>query len=137
MTIPIRATTTKYLLLLVTCWTVADGFVTSPRPSTVGKLVPSVTALFSTTEEEKQTKEPTISEAVNGDQQQGLAQPNPDSEGLPWWWEFVWKLGIMQKGEPGTPMEFGDTANVIRTNIEQIYGGYPSLDGCPLAGRNL
>lgn len=66
--------------------------------------------------------------------------PEDDSdppEGLPWWWEFVWKLDVMQKGEDGAEMTFGDTANVLRTNIEQIYGGYPSLDGCPLAEGEL
>jgi len=62
-----------------------------------------------------------------------VAQVDPDAEGLPWWWELVWKLDIMQKGEQGTEISFGDSANVLRTNIEQIYGGYPSLDGCPLA----
>jgi len=39
----------------------------------------------------------------------------------------------MQKTPPGTTCQFGDSANVLRTNIEQIYGDYPSLDGCPLA----
>jgi hypothetical protein len=56
-----------------------------------------------------------------------------DAEGLPWWWELVWKLDLMKTGEPGEEIIFGDSANVLRTNIEQIYGGYPSLDGCPLA----
>jgi len=59
--------------------------------------------------------------------------PGPDADGLPWWWELVWKLEIMKTGEPGNEIIFGDSANVLRTNIEQIYGGYPSLDGCPLA----
>lgn len=54
-------------------------------------------------------------------------------EGLPWWWDMVWKLDMMKTGEPGTDVIFGDSANVLRTNIEQIYGGFPSLDGCPLA----
>ena len=128
----IRAIAAESLLFLVACWKAADGFLTSPRTST---LVHRVPALFSTTEE-KETKELTTVAAVNGDQKQELAQPNPSAEGLPWWWELVWKLDIMQKGEPGTPIEFGDTANVLRTNIEQIYGGFPSLDGCPLAGRS-
>jgi Cytochrome P450 len=57
----------------------------------------------------------------------------PNADGLPWWWELVWKLDIMKTGEPGKEIVFGDSANVLRTNIEQIYGGYPSLDGCPLA----
>ena len=62
------------------------------------------------------------------------AGEDPDVEGLPWWWELVWKLDIMKKGTEGEPIIFGDSANVLRTNIEQIYGGYDSLDGCPLAG---
>jgi cytochrome P450 len=60
-----------------------------------------------------------------------------DVEGLPWWWENVWDLDMMKKGEPGNKIIFGDSANVLRTNIEQIYGGYPSLDGCPLAEGEL
>jgi len=60
-----------------------------------------------------------------------------EAEGLPWWWELVWDLDMMKLGEPGTPMILGDTANVFRTNIEQIYGDYPSLDGCPLAEGEL
>jgi cytochrome P450 family 97 subfamily B polypeptide 3 len=62
---------------------------------------------------------------------------DPNADGLPWWWELVWKLDVMQKGEPGAAVTFGDSANVLRTNIEQIYGGYPSLDGCPLAEGEL
>ena len=54
------------------------------------------------------------------------------SDGLPWWWEMVWDLDVMKRGEPGTDIIFGDSAHVLRTNIEQIYGDYPSLDGCPL-----
>lgn len=37
-------------------------------------------------------------------------------------WDFVWKLPVMQKGEQGAPIKFGDVANVLRKNIEQIYG---------------
>jgi cytochrome P450 family 97 subfamily B polypeptide 3 len=60
-----------------------------------------------------------------------------DAGGLPWWWEWVWQLDIMKLGEPGTAVTFGDSANVLRTNIEQIYGNYPSLDGCPIAEGEL
>ena len=56
-----------------------------------------------------------------------------DVEGLPWWWEYIWKLPQFQLGQPGTDCTFADSAHVLRTNIEQIYGGYPSLDHCPLA----
>jgi hypothetical protein len=103
------------------------------------RLAISVATLFSTTEEKKETDQSTpagdgfgVNDAgtVNGE-----VSPDPNAEGLPWWWELVWKLDIMKKGEPGEPIKFGDSANVLRTNIEQIYGGYPSLDGCPLAGR--
>lgn len=59
------------------------------------------------------------------------------SEGLPFWWEAVWKLPIMKRGTPGEAIVFGDSAHVLRTNIEQIYGDYPSLDGCPLAEGEL
>ena len=61
-----------------------------------------------------------------------LAEKETNSDGLPWWWELVWDLDIMKRGEPGTDIIFGDSAHVLRTNIEQIYGDYPSLDGCPL-----
>eukprot|EP00550_Attheya_septentrionalis_P009816 CAMPEP_0198284208 /NCGR_PEP_ID=MMETSP1449-20131203/3698_1 /TAXON_ID=420275 /ORGANISM="Attheya septentrionalis, Strain CCMP2084" /LENGTH=634 /DNA_ID=CAMNT_0043981165 /DNA_START=193 /DNA_END=2097 /DNA_ORIENTATION=- len=56
-----------------------------------------------------------------------------DVEGLPWWWSLVWDLDMMKRGDAGTDCIFGDSAHVLRTNIEQIYGGYDSLDGCPLA----
>ena len=56
-----------------------------------------------------------------------------DAEGLPWWWEYIWKLPAMKPGAPGTDCTFADSANVLRTNIEQIYGGYPSRDRAPLA----
>jgi cytochrome P450 len=44
---------------------------------------------------------------------------------------------MMQRGQAGENIQFGDTAHVLRTNIEQIYGNYPSLDGCPLAEGEL
>ena len=85
--------------------------------------------LFATVEDEKTKSE--------DEQDSANAEINPDAEGLPWWWDMVWKLDVMQKGEPGTDCTFGDSANVLRTNIEQIYGGYPSLDGCPLAEGDI
>ena len=130
----IRATP-EFVLLLASCWTACNAFVASPRPWTVGQQTPTATTiLFSTTEEEKKTTEAPVSRAVDGDNKEEPVV-DPDAEGLPWWWELVWKLDVMQKGVEGNPITFGDTANVLRTNIEQIYGGYPSLDGCPLAGE--
>lgn len=57
--------------------------------------------------------------------------------GLPWWWEMVWKLDFLKLGTPGTDIILGDSANVLRTNIEQMYGGFQSLDQCPLAEGEL
>ncbi len=56
-----------------------------------------------------------------------------DAEGLPWWWDGIWSLPALKPGEEGTPNTFADSANVFKTNIEQIYGGYPSLDKAPMA----
>jgi len=87
---------------------------------------PTRSVVWSTTEEKKTTQNDTPTpEPPKND--------GPDSDGLPWWWEMVWELDIMKTGNQGDEITFGDSANVLRTNIEQIYGGYPSLDGCPLA----
>lgn len=99
-------------------------------------------ALFSTTEDK--TDEQTDNKAGEPATMKGevassviTTEKNPDAEGLPWWWEMVWDLDIMQVGKSGEEISFGDSANVLRTNIEQIYGGFPSLDGCPLAEGEL
>ena len=102
-----------------------------PKPVGVDTVRLETTKAFSSLKDPPQ-KEEAISTVVNVD----VSAPPPQeekSDGLPWWWELVWKLDIMKKGEPGKDIIFGDSANVLRTNIEQIYGGYPSLDGCPLA----
>jgi hypothetical protein len=80
--------------------------------------------LFATAEEEKTETKKDI-------------EIDPDAEGLPWWWDLVWKLDVMKPGVPGTDCTFGDSANVLKNNIEQIYGGYPSLDGCPLGEGDI
>ena len=87
----------------------------------------SSTSLYSTETEEDKKTEPT---SASGGADEKAAE---DVEGLPWWWELVWELDMMKTGNPGEEITFGDSANVLRTNIEQIYGGYDSLDGCPLA----
>eukprot|EP00527_Entomoneis_sp_CCMP2396_P000043 CAMPEP_0198151560 /NCGR_PEP_ID=MMETSP1443-20131203/56084_1 /TAXON_ID=186043 /ORGANISM="Entomoneis sp., Strain CCMP2396" /LENGTH=642 /DNA_ID=CAMNT_0043817277 /DNA_START=105 /DNA_END=2033 /DNA_ORIENTATION=- len=92
--------------------------------------------LFSSTKEEPtKTTEPSTSSSLSLDPEppRGPENNGEEKEGLPWWWEFVWDLDIMKKGEPGKAVIFGDSANVLRTNIEQIYGDFPSLDGCPMA----
>jgi len=50
-----------------------------------------------------------------------------------WAWENVWNLPLMKRGNQGEPIIFGDTAHILRKNIEQIYGGEPSVDGCVVA----
>ena len=60
-----------------------------------------------------------------------LFEGNPVGKFL---WDTVWKLPIMKLGTPGTsPTTFGDNANVIKSNILQLYGGFPSVDGAPIA----
>lgn len=49
-------------------------------------------------------------------------------------WDNVWKLPIMKPGEKGqSPTTFGDAALVLKSNILQLYGDEPSVDGAPLA----
>ena len=88
--------------------------------------------LFSMIDEEQETKDGTKSK-VKIEEPASTSENTPSEDGLPWWWELVFQLPIMERGEPGKDVIFGDTAHVLRTNIEQIFGGYPSLDGCPLA----
>lgn len=115
---------------------VPHSFPSSAASSAVGHRS-SRPVLHSTTEEKKlffmeettttATKSSGSPEPPKNDEEGG------NDDGLPWWWEMVWDLDMMKLGEPGTEITFGDSANVFRTNIEQIYGGYPSLDGCPMA----
>ena len=108
---------------------VAWGFVPPTKLSTIPQtsMASSTAVRSSLKEDETKAKEDAVA----------TQEVDPDAEGLPWWWELVWKLDVMQKGVEGEEVTFGDSANVLRTNIEQIYGGYPSLDGCPLAEGEL
>ena len=56
---------------------------------------------------------------------------------LPGYWDTIWKLPFMQGGAPGSPLTFGDTALTFKYNIEQLFGGYPSRDGAPLAAADI
>lgn len=60
-----------------------------------------------------------------------------EPEGLPWWWEYFWKLPFTKRGTGDEELTLGDTMHVFRTNIEQIYGDFPSVDGTPLAEGDL
>jgi hypothetical protein len=100
----------------------------------VSKTVASLCATKEPKEKERTESGKNLIDMVNGDSDLPIAlSDTKDSKELPWWWDLIWDLDMMKKGEPGSDMLFGDTANVLRTNIEQIYGGAPSLDGCPLA----
>ena len=90
--------------------------------------------LFATVNDDKVKKEETTSETSPKLEEK---DEKGSEDGLPWWWNLVWELDIMKLGEPGEDVIFGDSANVLRTNIEQIYGGYPSLDGCALAEGDI
>lgn len=119
------------LLVLLQVVQESSSFLT---PHTVRR---PATAFYSTppTQEDKTKTDTDASKdlSINGDAATDAPVADEDAEGLPWWWEFVWDLDMMKLGTPGEDVIFGDSANVLRTNIEQIYGGYPSLDGCPLA----
>lgn len=111
----------SFLLAADAAWAFVAPTKLSSIPQTA--IAPPTVVRSSLKEDETKTKEDAV-----------VAQEvDPDADGLPWWWELVWELDIMQKGQDGDDVSFGDSANVLRTNIEQIYGGYPSLDGCPLA----
>lgn len=60
-----------------------------------------------------------------------------EPEGLPWWWEYFWQLPFTRRGKAGEELTLGDTMHVFRTNIEQIYGDFPSVDGVKLAEGDL
>lgn len=95
------------------------------------------TAVFATPSTDEETK---VTESSKTEGKVTAATPtttSTSSEGLPWWWDMVWKLDVMKLGKDGEDVIFGDSANVLRTNIEQIYGGFPSLDGCPLAEGDI
>ena len=112
-------------------------FVSSPVTSARPAFKPSGTRLFVVTEEEKVKAEEKIADHASLSTVPDADGNDPDVEGLPWWWELVWKLDVMKRGEAGEDIIFGDSAHVLRTNIEQIYGGYDSLDRCSLAEGEL
>jgi cytochrome P450 len=102
-------------------------------------MMPTPTFFLTTppTQEDKTKEDVQASKDAPANGDPSVVSSDKDSEGLPWWWEFVWDLDMMKLGTPGEAIIFGDSANVLRTNIEQIYGDYPSLDGCPLAEGEL
>lgn len=116
-----------------------QGILIATRPSWLCATKESETTSTTTTESTTATSSTYTSSNTLEPQQQTSSSSSSSttiatsSDGLPWWWEYIWKLDVMKRGEEGKEIIFGDSAHVLRTNIEQIYGGYPSLDGCPLA----
>jgi hypothetical protein len=80
----------------------------------------SPTSLASQTEEETTTTPSTSSSTQS-------------SSALPFYWKYIWDLPFLQSTPQGSPTSFSDSARIFKSNIEQIYGGYPSVDGCPMA----
>jgi cytochrome P450 len=117
------------LLVLLQVLVETDSFLV---PQTAHRRTP---AFFATPPPTQDKVVEAADASVNG--ATDTASTDDEVEGLPWWWDLVWKLDMMKKGEPGKKVIFGDSANVLRTNIEQIYGGFPSLDGTPLATGEL
>lgn len=49
-------------------------------------------------------------------------------------WDAAWKLPVLQPSKQGTsPTKFGDAAQILKSNILQVYGDEPSEDGAPIA----
>lgn len=78
-------------------------------------------------------------DSADGPMLAGIKGPTnaKEVEGLPWWWEAFWTLPFTKRGKQGEPLTLGDSMHVFRCNIEQIFGGYPSFDGAPLAEGDL
>jgi cytochrome P450 len=102
-----------------------------------GRVSHNTKALFATIEDSKTSNSSPTPPSPNNNNDNKEPEIDPDAEGLPWWWDLVWKLDVMKPGTQGTDCTFGDSANVLKSNIEQIYGGYPSLDGCPLGEGDI
>jgi hypothetical protein len=126
------------------------GFLVAPHQHVISKHGNTVsfsgsTSLLATPTTDEDTTTTTSSTNDSGSSSRSVTTSTSDStldrtkdvEGLPWWWDMVWKLDMMKLGQDGDDIIFGDSANVLRTNIEQIYGGFPSLDGCPLAEGDI
>lgn len=69
-------------------------------------------------EKKEETEEPMLA-GVAGPVSGGQASGD-EAEGLPWWWEYFWKLPFTRRGDKGEPLTLGDTMHVFRTNIEQV-----------------
>lgn len=102
---------------------VSKAFVSPHRT----RILPHLTAgrLFSSTKEktEEQTENEKVEQNVGSKAASEDNPPavDPDAEGLPWWWELVWKLDMMKKGEEGTEIIFGDSGETLVSIIHCEY----------------
>ena len=72
-----------------------------------------------------------MSTSAETEEQTELFKGNPVGKAL---WEWTWRQEFMKPSKQGeSPTKFGDAATVLRNNIEQVYGGAPSIDGAPVA----
>jgi len=57
---------------------------------------------------------------------------------MPKVWDWAWDtLPFLKAGAKGEDITFGDTARTFKANIEQLFAGYPSRDGAPLAAADV
>ncbi|KAJ1636094.1 hypothetical protein T492DRAFT_625694 [Pavlovales sp. CCMP2436] len=57
---------------------------------------------------------------------------------MPAVWTWAWNnLPFLQPSQRGDPVSLGDTARTFKANIEQLFAGYPSRDGAPLAAADV
>ena len=119
-----------------------DAFTLKPAATTSTLMGRSsrptlLTATPETKENEKLEASGTTKTTSTTTLDESLESKTSESDGLPWWWNLIWDLDMMKRGESGQDIIFGDIAHVLRTNIEQLYGDGPSLDGCPIAEGEL
>ena len=43
-----------------------------------------------------------------------------NQEGLPFWWNYFWKLPFTQPGKAGEELKLGDTMRIFKANIEEV-----------------
>lgn len=63
--------------------------------------------------------------------------PKPQTP-MPGIWTWAWDtLPFLQPSKKGEDVSLGDTARTFKANIEQLFAGYPSRDGAPLAAADV
>ena len=87
-----------YQIALSILWTTSTTTTAFTPSSFVGGGIRSTTKLYQALDTEEKTEEVTTTPKVK----YGAGPPeltnssNDEPEGLPWWWEYIWELPIMQ-----------------------------------------